>query len=240
MTGTDTSFHLFFLPSFLLFFRFFIPHFLHFFLSLFLPASYPVFQIILCWNFFVSSFDCVIYVDSFSSHRCESLILLYSFSPHCPNPFSIILPLPLLPSLPVTYSSLPHPLFCPSSSPTPHPLFLSLFHTLLTTPPYPFFSTPPLPHPLLPFTSPLPHPPHPFHLSPPPSPFSPSPCRRILWEGIDVLTNQELREACQERGMQSVGLTQFGYKRQLQVRKLTRTYTCTYTSKEEGLYFLYS
>ena len=42
--------------------------------------------------------------------------------------------------------------------------------------------------------------------------------RRILWEGIDVLTNQELREACQERGMQSVGLTQFGYKRQLQVR----------------------
>jgi LETM1 and EF-hand domain-containing protein 1 len=76
--------------------------------------------------------------------------------------------------------------------------------------------------------------------------------RRILWEGIDVLTTQELREACQERyealtltlsslslsslshslfslslpfshslslsfrGMKSVGLTQFGYKRQLQ------------------------
>lgn len=46
----------------------------------------------------------------------------------------------------------------------------------------------------------------------------PTIARRILWEGIDVLTNQELREACQERGMQSVGLTQFGYKRQLQVR----------------------
>eukprot|EP00596_Hydrurales_sp_CCMP1899_P008467 CAMPEP_0119039262 /NCGR_PEP_ID=MMETSP1177-20130426/8657_1 /TAXON_ID=2985 /ORGANISM="Ochromonas sp, Strain CCMP1899" /LENGTH=643 /DNA_ID=CAMNT_0007002923 /DNA_START=641 /DNA_END=2572 /DNA_ORIENTATION=+ len=40
--------------------------------------------------------------------------------------------------------------------------------------------------------------------------------RRILWEGIDVLTSQELREACQERGMNSIGLTQFGYKRQLQ------------------------
>jgi LETM1 and EF-hand domain-containing protein 1 len=25
--------------------------------------------------------------------------------------------------------------------------------------------------------------------------------RRILWEGIDVLTSQELREACQERGV---------------------------------------
>jgi hypothetical protein len=25
--------------------------------------------------------------------------------------------------------------------------------------------------------------------------------RRILWEGIDVLTSQELREACQERGL---------------------------------------
>lgn len=40
--------------------------------------------------------------------------------------------------------------------------------------------------------------------------------RRILWEGIDSLTTQELREACQERGMRSVGLTKFGYKRQLQ------------------------
>ena len=50
--------------------------------------------------------------------------------------------------------------------------------------------------------------------------------RRILWEGIDVLTNQELREACQERGMQSVGLTQFGYKRQLQVCYLTILSDC--------------
>jgi LETM1 and EF-hand domain-containing protein 1 len=40
--------------------------------------------------------------------------------------------------------------------------------------------------------------------------------RRILWEGIDSLTTQELREACQERGMRSVGLTKFGYKRQMQ------------------------
>ena len=40
--------------------------------------------------------------------------------------------------------------------------------------------------------------------------------RRILWEGIDVLTTEELREACQERGMQSFDLTEFQYKRQLQ------------------------
>lgn len=39
--------------------------------------------------------------------------------------------------------------------------------------------------------------------------------RRILWEGIDSLTTHELREACQERGMRSVGLTSFGYKRNL-------------------------
>ena len=40
--------------------------------------------------------------------------------------------------------------------------------------------------------------------------------RRILWEGIDVLTTEELREACQERGMQAFDLTEFQYKRQLQ------------------------
>lgn len=40
--------------------------------------------------------------------------------------------------------------------------------------------------------------------------------RRILWEGIDSLTVEELREACQERGMRSMGLTHFGYKRQMQ------------------------
>jgi LETM1 and EF-hand domain-containing protein 1 len=40
--------------------------------------------------------------------------------------------------------------------------------------------------------------------------------RRILWEGINTLTTLELREACQERGMRSIGLTSFGYKHQLQ------------------------
>lgn len=40
--------------------------------------------------------------------------------------------------------------------------------------------------------------------------------RRILWEGIDSLTMLELREACQERGMRTIGLTEYGYKRQLQ------------------------
>jgi LETM1 and EF-hand domain-containing protein 1 len=40
--------------------------------------------------------------------------------------------------------------------------------------------------------------------------------RRILWEGIDSLTADELRDACRERGMRFMGLTHFGYKRQLQ------------------------
>ena len=40
--------------------------------------------------------------------------------------------------------------------------------------------------------------------------------RRILWEGIDSLTMLELREACQERGMRAIGLTAYGYNRQLQ------------------------
>jgi len=40
--------------------------------------------------------------------------------------------------------------------------------------------------------------------------------QRILWEGIDSLTKMELREACQERGMRSVGLSKEAYKRALQ------------------------
>jgi LETM1 and EF-hand domain-containing protein 1 len=40
--------------------------------------------------------------------------------------------------------------------------------------------------------------------------------QRILWEGIDSLTKMELREACQERGMRSTGLSKEAYKRNLQ------------------------
>jgi hypothetical protein len=40
--------------------------------------------------------------------------------------------------------------------------------------------------------------------------------QRILWEGIDSLTKMELREACQERGMRSTGLSKETYKRSLQ------------------------
>mmetsp|Transcript_13854 Transcript_13854/g.26098 ORF Transcript_13854/g.26098 Transcript_13854/m.26098 type:complete len:820 (-) Transcript_13854:271-2730(-) len=40
--------------------------------------------------------------------------------------------------------------------------------------------------------------------------------QRILWEGIDSLTKMELREACQERGMRSTGLSKEAYKRALQ------------------------
>lgn len=40
--------------------------------------------------------------------------------------------------------------------------------------------------------------------------------RRILWEGIDQLTVQELRDACRERGMRAIGLSAFGYKVLLQ------------------------
>lgn len=40
--------------------------------------------------------------------------------------------------------------------------------------------------------------------------------QRILWEGIDSLTKMELREACQERGMRSTGLSKEVYKRSLQ------------------------
>lgn len=40
--------------------------------------------------------------------------------------------------------------------------------------------------------------------------------QRILWEGIDSLTKMELREACQERGMRSTGLSKEGYRRALQ------------------------
>jgi hypothetical protein len=40
--------------------------------------------------------------------------------------------------------------------------------------------------------------------------------QRILWEGIDSLTKTELREACQERGMRSTGLSKDAYKQALQ------------------------
>lgn len=40
--------------------------------------------------------------------------------------------------------------------------------------------------------------------------------QKILWEGIDSLTKMELREACQERGMRSTGLSKAAYKRALQ------------------------
>mmetsp|Transcript_48628 Transcript_48628/g.117601 ORF Transcript_48628/g.117601 Transcript_48628/m.117601 type:complete len:1011 (+) Transcript_48628:289-3321(+) len=40
--------------------------------------------------------------------------------------------------------------------------------------------------------------------------------QRIIWEGIDSLTKMELREACQERGMRSTGLSKEAYKRSLQ------------------------
>ena len=40
--------------------------------------------------------------------------------------------------------------------------------------------------------------------------------QRILWEGIDSLTKMELREACQERGMRSTGLSKDAYKKALQ------------------------
>jgi LETM1 and EF-hand domain-containing protein 1 len=39
--------------------------------------------------------------------------------------------------------------------------------------------------------------------------------RSILWEGIDSLNIQEIRDACAERGMRGHGLTNFAYKRQL-------------------------
>lgn len=40
--------------------------------------------------------------------------------------------------------------------------------------------------------------------------------QRIIWEGIDSLTKMELREACQERGMRSTGLSKEAYKKALQ------------------------
>lgn len=39
--------------------------------------------------------------------------------------------------------------------------------------------------------------------------------QRIIFEGIDTLTKMELREACQERGMRSTGLSKDGYREQL-------------------------
>eukprot|EP00980_Cylindrotheca_fusiformis_P004018 scaffold880_cov132-Cylindrotheca_fusiformis.AAC.14 len=40
--------------------------------------------------------------------------------------------------------------------------------------------------------------------------------QRIIFEGINSLTKMELREACQERGMRSTGLSKDAYKRSLQ------------------------
>jgi len=40
--------------------------------------------------------------------------------------------------------------------------------------------------------------------------------QKIIWEGIKSLTKMELREACQERGMRSTGLSKGAYKRSLQ------------------------
>jgi len=40
--------------------------------------------------------------------------------------------------------------------------------------------------------------------------------QRILWEGIESLTKMELREACQERGMRSTGLSKNLYREALQ------------------------
>ncbi|KAJ1433178.1 LETM1-like protein-domain-containing protein [Ochromonadaceae sp. CCMP2298] len=39
--------------------------------------------------------------------------------------------------------------------------------------------------------------------------------KRILWEGIDSLNTVELRDACRERGMRSLGVTHFKLKKQL-------------------------
>ena len=40
--------------------------------------------------------------------------------------------------------------------------------------------------------------------------------QKILWEGINSLTKMELREACQERGMRSTGLSKEAYRESLQ------------------------
>lgn len=40
--------------------------------------------------------------------------------------------------------------------------------------------------------------------------------QRILWEGIESLTKMELREACRERGMRSIGLSKIAYRNALQ------------------------
>ncbi|KAL7551110.1 hypothetical protein ACHAWF_014310, partial [Thalassiosira exigua] len=40
--------------------------------------------------------------------------------------------------------------------------------------------------------------------------------QRILWEGINSLTKMELREACRERGMRSIGLSKDAYRKALQ------------------------
>ena len=39
--------------------------------------------------------------------------------------------------------------------------------------------------------------------------------RRIVYEGLDTLTRQEMQEACADRGMRGVGLTKAQYHAQL-------------------------
>jgi LETM1 and EF-hand domain-containing protein 1 len=39
--------------------------------------------------------------------------------------------------------------------------------------------------------------------------------KRIVWEGVDSLSAQELKDACRERGMHATGLNTFGYRKQL-------------------------
>ena len=36
--------------------------------------------------------------------------------------------------------------------------------------------------------------------------------QKIIWEGLDALTVPELREACQERGMRSTGISKMALK----------------------------
>lgn len=39
--------------------------------------------------------------------------------------------------------------------------------------------------------------------------------KRILWEGVDSLSLEELKDACRERGMRASGLNTFGYRKQI-------------------------
>lgn len=73
--------------------------------------------------------------------------------------------------------------------------------------------------------------------------------KQIMWEGIDALNREELRAACQERGMRATGLTKTQYKRQLQhwldlsvnrnvpasLLIMSRVFMITTTSPEQAL-----